>query len=145
MENEITEKIIGAAIEVHRHLGPGLLESAYEDCLCYELAERGLRFQRQLAFPVHYKTITLESNYRLDLMVEDEVIVEIKSVEATIPVHAAQLLTYLKLTNKRVGLLINFNVPMLKEGIKRVVNSFDSDFSLRLSPSLCVSASKEGL
>lgn len=143
MENEITEKVIGAAIEVHRHLGPGLLESAYEECLCFELNHRGLRFQRQLASPIRYKEILLESSYRIDLLVEDCIVVEVKSVESMVAVHAAQLLTYLKLSNKRVGLLINFNVPLLKDGVRRVVNSFDSDSSPLLSPRLCVSASRK--
>ncbi len=135
MENEITEKIIGAAIEVHRHLGPGLLESAYEECLCYELSQYGLKFRRQLPVPVFYKGINLDCDYRLDLIVEDAVIVEIKSVETMISVYAAQLLTYLKLCNKRIGLLINFNVPVLTKGLKRVANEY------RESPRLCVSAS----
>jgi GxxExxY protein len=141
VENEITEKIIGAAIEIHRHLGPGLLESAYEECLCYEMSQAGLRFQRQLVSPLRYKGVLLETGYRIDLLVEDSVIVEVKSVEALVPVFSAQLLTYLKLAGKRVGLLINFNVPMLKDGVKRVVNAFEDDSSLRLPRRLSVSAS----
>ena len=136
MENEITEAIIGAAIEVHRHLGPGLLESVYEECLCYEFSQRGLRFQRQLALPVLYKGIKLDCGYRIDLLVEDVVVVEIKSMEALLPVHGAQLLTYLKICNKRVGLLINFNVPVLTKGLKRVANDYQDP-----APRLCVSAS----
>jgi GxxExxY protein len=136
VENEITEAIIGAAIEVHRHLGPGLLESVYEECLCYELSQRELRFQRQLAAPVLYKGIKLDCGYRIDLLVENAVVVEIKSMEALLPVHGAQLLTYLKICNKRVGLLINFNVPVLIKGLKRVANDYQDQ-----TPRLCVSAS----
>ena len=120
--NEITEAVIGAAIEVHRVLGPGLLESAYEECLCHELALRALAFRRQESVPVVYKSVNLDCGYVLDLVVEDQVVVELKSVETLQPVHASQLLTYLRLLDKRVGLLINFRVPRLVEGIKRVVN-----------------------
>lgn len=123
-ENEITERIIGAAIEVHRHLGPGILESAYEACLCYELSQSGLRFQRQVHLPIHYKGINLECAYTMDLLVEDAVVVEIKATEALAPIHSAQLLTYLKSSNKRVGLLINFNVPVLENGLKRIANRY---------------------
>ena len=119
-DNQITEKIIGAAIEVHRHLGPGLLESAYEECLCYELNQFGLRFQRQVYLPIFYKGIRLASVYRMDLVIEDAVVVEIKASDDVASVHAAQLLTYLKSANMKVGLLINFNVPILKNGLKRV-------------------------
>jgi GxxExxY protein len=121
---EVTRQIIGAAIEVHRHLGPGLLESAYEECLCYELSQSGLRFQRQLAIPVQYKGLRLSCDYRLDLIVEDSVIVEIKTVDQLAPIHTAQLLTYLKATNRSLGLLINFNVPVLKDGVKRLANHY---------------------
>jgi GxxExxY protein len=121
--NQVTEKIIGAAIEIHKTLGPGLLESAYEECLCYELSRAGLHFQRQVDLPVLYKEVRLDCGYRLDLIVEDAVIVELKTVECLLPIHEAQLLTYLKMKNLRVGLLINFNVPVLKEGIKRMVNN----------------------
>jgi len=132
-ENEITKLVIGFAIEVHRALGPGLLESAYEECLCYELAKGEIRFLRQVALPVRYKGITLDCGYRMDLLLVDLVIVEIKAVESLCPIHEAQLLTYLKLAEKPVGLLINFNVPVLKEGLKRIVNRFaDSSASLRL-------------
>lgn len=120
--NDITGDIIAAAIEVHRNLGPGLLESTYEICLCHELSLRGLPFQKQLALPVHYKGIQLDAGYRIDVFVESQIIVELKSVEAIAPIHSAQLLTYLRLTNREVGLLINFNVVMLKEGIKRLIN-----------------------
>ena len=143
-ENELTEKIIGAAIEVHRHLGPGLLESAYEECLCYELKQMGLRFQRQVHLPIQYKEIRLESAYRMDLLVEDLVVVEIKASEDTAPVHASQVLTYLKVSKKRVGLLINFNMPVLKDGLKRIVNHYAGkpiSSAPRISPRLRVSAS----
>ena len=122
-ENEITERVIGCAIEVHRGLGPGLLEAAYEECLCYEMMQARLQFSRQLPLPVVYKGIKLACGYRMDLVVEDLVIVEIKALEVILPVHAAQLLTYLKLFGKSVGLLINFNEPTLIKGIRRVVNS----------------------
>ena len=124
-ENQITEKIIGCAIEVHRILGPGLLESAYEQCLCYELSQNGLPFNRQVALPVAYKGIKLDCGYIMDLVVEDLVIVELKTVEKFLPIHEAQLLTYLKLNQLEVGLLINFNVPVLRSGIKRIVNQFN--------------------
>ena len=117
--NEITEQIIGAAIEIHRVLGPGLLESAYEECLSHELKLRGLPFERQRPLPVEYKGIKLECGYRLDLLVEDTVVVEVKAVEAIEPIHEAQLLTYLRIGGWKVGLLINFNVPVLKSGIRR--------------------------
>ena len=123
-ENSITEKIIGAAIDVHKALGPGLLESAYEECLCYELKQAGLFIERQVPLPVVYKEVLLDCGYRLDVIVENSVIVELKTVEALKPIHEAQLLTYLKMTNKQIGLLINFNVPALKDGIKRIVHNF---------------------
>ena len=123
-ENDITEGIIGAAIEVHRHLGPGLLESIYEECLCYELSQAHLRFRRQVPLPIQYKTLKLGSAYKTDLVVEDMVIIEIKSTEEAPPIHAAQLLTYLKASNLSVGLLINFNVEILKDGLKRIVNNY---------------------
>jgi GxxExxY protein len=116
-----TASIIGAAIEVHRQLGPGLLESAYEQCLCHELHLRRLRFKCQVDLPVSYKGLQLDCGYKIDLIVADEVIVELKSVERILPVHEAQLLTYLKLSSKRVGLLINFNTPLLTPGIVRRV------------------------
>jgi len=118
----IAETVIGAAIEVHRALGPGLLESAYEECLCHELTLRGLRFERQVLLPMSYKGVSLDCGYRLDIVVEDSIILELKSVERLEGIHIAQLLTYLKLSGLRVGYLINFNVGMLKNGIKRVVN-----------------------
>jgi GxxExxY protein len=116
-----TASIIGAAIEVHRQLGPGLLESAYEQCLCHELHLRGLLFKCQVDLPVSYKGLQLDCGYKIDLIVADEVIVELKSVEKILPVHEAQLLTYLKLSGKTVGLLINFNTSLLTQGIVRRV------------------------
>ncbi len=116
--NQLTESIIGAAIEVHRALGPGLLESAYETCLSFELAELGLNIDRQKPLPVVYKGTGLDAGYRLDLLVEDRVIVEVKAVDQIVPIHQAQLLSYLKLSGCKVGLLINLNVPVLKNGIK---------------------------
>ncbi len=117
--NAITEQVIGAAIEVHKAIGPGLLESAYEECLCRELTVRGIAFERQVALPVEYKGVRLDCGYRLDLLVARAVVVEIKAVETVSPIHEAQLLTYLKLGRWRLGLLINFNVPVLKDGIHR--------------------------
>ena len=124
VENVLTDQIIGCAIEVHRHLGPGLLESVYEECLCYELGQIGLRFERQVHLPVIYKGVKLDCGYKLDLVVEESVVVELKSIEDVTPLHHAQLLTYLKSSNKKVGLLINFNVPILKNGLKRIVNRY---------------------
>jgi GxxExxY protein len=117
--NQMTEAVIGAGIEVHRHLGPGLLESAYEHCLCHELTLQKIPFQRQIRLPVKYKGILLDCGYRIDLLVADQVLVELKSVEKLEPVHEAQLLSYLRLGGWKVGLLMNFNVPVLKDGIKR--------------------------
>jgi len=118
--NELTGEIIGSAIEVHRTLGPGLLESAYEECLCKELSLRGIDFERQKSLPLSYKGIELDCGYRIDVLVGD-VVVEVKSVEKLLPIHDAQLLTYLKLSGRQVGLLINFNVPVLTDGIRRRV------------------------
>ena len=120
--NAITGKIIGAAISIHRALGPGLLESAYEECLAFELAELGLKVVRQKPLPITYKGVTLDCAYRLDLLVNDAVIVEVKAVDQVSPIHRAQLLSYLKLSGCKVGLLINFNVDILKKGVHRVVN-----------------------
>jgi len=117
--NKITEQIIGAAIEVHRALGPGLLESAYEECLCRELSLRCIHFERQRSLPVEYKGLKLDCGYRLDLLVAGAVVVEIKACNAIESIHEAQLLTYLKLGGWELGLLINFNVPVLKDGIRR--------------------------
>ena len=134
--NKVTEAIIGAAIEVHRTLGPGLLESAYEECLCHELRLRGIPFERQRPLPVTYKGLDLECGYRLDLLVHDAVVVEIKAVEALQPIHEAQLLTYLKLGGWKVGLLINFNVPVLKNGIRRRVLGLEESWLSALSAPL---------
>ena len=123
-EDKVTEGIIGAAIEVHVVLGPGLLESTYEECLCHELSLRGLEFQRQVPLPVVYKDVKLDCGYHMDVVVEDLVVLELKTVERLLPVHQAQLLTYLKLSGKKVGLLMNFNVAALKDGLRRVVNNF---------------------
>ena len=120
-KHQLTHEIIGAAIEVHRLLGPGLLESAYEECLCHELTLRNLGVQRQVPVPVVYKEVKLECGYRLDLVVEKRVILELKSIEAFSPVHEAVMLTYLRLSGFRIGLLINFNVSILKDGIRRFV------------------------
>jgi GxxExxY protein len=130
---KITEQVIGACIEIHKHLGPGLLESIYEECLCYELSVLGLKFERQKPLHVKYKSVNLDCGYRLDLVIEDKIILELKTVEHLLPIHEAQLLTYLKLSGLTLGLLINFNVPVLKNGVKRIANNFvDSSASLRL-------------
>jgi GxxExxY protein len=125
--NQITEKVIGAAIEVHRALGPGLLESVYEECLCHELNLREIPYERQKALPVEYKGKRLDLGYRVDLLVADKVVVEIKSVTTLEPIHEAQLLTYLKLGKWQAGLLINFNQSTLKSGVKRIVNNLKED------------------
>ncbi len=122
-ENDISKEIIGAAIKVHKELGPGLLESAYQACLFYELIQLGLKVEREKALPVIYEEVELDCGYRLDLIVEDKVIVELKSVKELTDIHMAQILTYLKLSDCRLGLLINFNSVLLKNGIKRVVNN----------------------
>ena len=121
--NKITGEIIDAAIAVHRALGPGLLESAYEACLVYELNQRGLRVQRQVELPIHYREVDIQVGYRLDLLVEDAVIVELKAVEVIKPIHKVQLLSYLRLADKRLGLLINFHEELLKDGVSRVANN----------------------
>jgi GxxExxY protein len=122
-DNKLTEKIIGCAIEVHRNLGPGLLESAYQECLLFELTKLGLKVEKQLALPIVYKDIKLDHGYRIDLLVEDSIVIEIKTVECFTDVHFAQILTYLKLGNYPIGLLINFHTKLLKNGIKRFINS----------------------
>jgi len=121
--NDISGQIVDAALKVHSALGPGLLESTYETCLLFELHRRGLRAQRQVELPVIYDGVRIDCGYRIDLLVDDAVIVEIKSVESLTPLHQAQLLTYLKLSGRKLGLLINFNVPHLKDGIKRFANN----------------------
>ena len=122
--DQITRQIIGAAIEVHKAIGPGLLESAYQACLAFELRQRGLRVDEQVPLPVVYKDVRLDCGYRLDLLVEDSVIVEIKAVEQLCSIHDAQLLSYLRIAHKQVGLLINFHNRVLKDGLKRIVNEF---------------------
>ncbi len=119
---EVTGKIIDAAMNVHSALGPGLLESAYEACLLFELHKKGLKAEKQVALPVIYEDVKIDVGYRIDLLVEDVVIVELKSVESVLPIHQAQLISYLKLSGRKVGLLINFNVEHLKEGIRRLVH-----------------------
>ncbi|NTW59966.1 MAG: GxxExxY protein [Nitrospirae bacterium] len=118
--NAITENIIGCAIEVHRNLGPGLLESVYDKAMCYEIGAKGMRFQNQLVVPILYKGTTL-GEHRIDMIVEDEIIVELKAVDRMDPVFKAQILSYMRMTNKKLGLLINFNVPYLKDGIQRII------------------------
>ena len=119
--NELTGEVIGSAIEVHKTLGPGMLESTYEECLCRELLLRNIPFDRQKALPIHYKGVDLDCGYRLDIVVENRVIIELKACDELKPIHKAQLLTYLKLTGIKIVLLLNFNVPVLKEGIKRLI------------------------
>ncbi len=118
---ELSSRIIGAAIEVHKMVGPGLLESAYEDCLCHELSLRGIAYERQCLMPMEYKSLHIEDAYRLDILVEDAVVVELKACAAVTRLHEAQLLTYMRLGGWRLGLLINFHVPVLRDGIKRLV------------------------
>lgn len=122
-ENEISYKVIGAAIELHKNLGPGLLESVYENALAYDLREAGLDVKQQIPMPLIYKEVNMDNGYRLDLLIENKVIIEIKSVESIAPVHFSQTLTYLKLSNTKLGLLINFNTDKLKDGIHRIVNN----------------------
>ena len=122
--NDLSYGIIGAGIEVHRGVGPGLLESTYRTCMIYELRERGMSVVSEQSIPVRYKTLTLASNYRIDLLVEDTIIVELKSVEIVLPVHHAQVLSYLRHTKKPLGLLMNFNVAVLAEGVERIKNGY---------------------
>ena len=123
--NQISSKVIGAAIDIHKSLGPGLLESAYEECLCHELYLRSISYERQKALPVLYKSKKLDCGYRLDIVVENLIILELKSCEKFEPIHKAQLLTYLKLSKLNLGLLLNFNVPLMRDGIMRVVNELE--------------------
>jgi GxxExxY protein len=123
--NKISGEILESAIEVHKQLGPGLLESVYEICLCKELALRNIPFKRQISLPITYKNEKLESDFKIDLLIHDEIIVELKAVDTLLPVHNSQLLIYLRLANKRLGLLINFNVSKLKDGFQRVINGYD--------------------
>lgn len=122
--NRITQAVIGAAIEVHKNLGPGLLESAYEACVAFELVDCGLKIEQQKSLPLIYKQVALDCGYRLDILVEQKVVVEIKAIDKLLAIHEAQLLSYLKLTGCKVGLLINFNTRVLKDGIVRIVNNF---------------------
>ena len=128
--DDLSNRVLGCAIEVHRELGPGLLESTYEQCLAYELNQTGIVFKIQQPIPVAYKEIKLECGYRVDLFVDDRLIIELKSVEQLLKIHEAQLLTYLKLTQCPVGLLINFNVPILKQGVKRMLNTSSKSQSI---------------
>ena len=117
----LTDQVIGFAIEIHRHLGPGLLESTYEECVCYELNENGIRFKRQVPLPVVYKSVRLDCGYRIDIVVEERLILELKSTERLLPIHEAQVLTYMRLSGIPTGLLLNFNTPVLKDGIRRLM------------------------
>jgi GxxExxY protein len=120
-KDPLTKIVIGSAIEVHRHLGPGLLESVYEECLCHELSTLGIEFERQVQLPLEYKGVSLEYGLRLDILIPGKLVIELKTVEKIMPIHEAQLLTYLKLASIPTGLLINFNVPVLRDGIRRMV------------------------
>jgi len=131
-ENQLTEQVIGAAVEVHKALGPGLLEGIYQDCMEVELGLRGICFQGQVPVRLQYKGHEVGADLRVDLVVGGKVVVELKAVDALLPVHEAQLLTYLRLTDCRVGLLVNFNVPVLREGIRRMVNRYDDSAPQRL-------------
>ena len=121
--NRLTERVIGLCIEVHEHLGPGLLESAYQTCLAFELEEAGLSFEKEIHLPIRYKGRTLDANYRMDFVVEDRLVLELKAVETVLPIHEAQVLTYLRLSGHSIGLLINFNANLLKQGIRRLVHN----------------------
>ncbi len=125
--NQLSSRIIGAAIEVHKTLGPGLLESTYEECLCHELGLQGLKYDRQVNLPVCYKDKQLDCGYRVDVIVERTIILELKAVDAILPIHKAQLLTYLKLSNIQLGLLLNFNIPLMRDGLHRIVNQLKQD------------------
>src|SRR5262245_48750273 len=129
LHEEITEKILGAAMKVHTALGAGCLESTYDACLRYQLQQDGIHFDHQVRLPVLYNNVQVDAGYRIDLLVENCIIVELKAVEKLLPLHVAQVLTYLKLSGRKVGLLINFNVPHLRQGLKRVVNGYEQDFS----------------
>jgi GxxExxY protein len=142
--DRLTQLIIGAAIEVHRQMGPGLMESVYEECLCYELSHLGLRFERQSHLPILYKGMKLASGFKMDFLVEDAVVLELKTVDHILPVHCAQLLTYLKLSGKRVGLLLNFNEPILKKGLKRLVNQFQDPTKAPVPSALSARQPEEG-
>ena len=121
--NDLSGKVIGASIEVHRHLGPGLLESAYQQCLVFELEQQGLKVATEVILPLTYKGLNREHGYRIDLLVEGQLVVELKAVDKLMPINVAQILSYLKMGNYKLGLLINFNVPQLKQGVKRIINN----------------------
>lgn len=121
--NDLSGKVIGASIEVHRHLGPGLLESAYQQCLVFELEQQGFKVATEVILPLTYKGLNLEHGYRIDLLVEGQLVVELKAVDKLMPINVAQILSYLKMGNYKLGLLINFNVPQLKQGVKRIINN----------------------
>lgn len=133
-----TDAVIGALIEVHRHLGPGLMESAYEACLCAELAERGLRFERQRPVPINYKGVHLDAGYRLDVVVGDRILLELKAVERLLPIHEAQVITYLRLSRLSVGLLVNFNVTALRNGLRRLTPEYPNSLETFRSSALPV-------
>jgi GxxExxY protein len=133
-KDPISEAVIGFCIRIHRELGPGLLDNAYEECLCYELPKAGSRFERQKPLPLAYETVRLDCGYRIDLVVEDKLVVELKTVDSLLPIHEAQLLTYLKLSEISAGLLINFNVPVLVQGVKRLVNNYQPHSAEALLP-----------
>ena len=122
--NDLTGAIIGAAIEVHRNLGPGLLESAYESCLMWELRQKNLKVEPQVPVPIRYKGLQLDAGYRIDLLVQEKIIVELKAIDKIQPIHTAQVLTYLKMTELKMALILNFNVELMRSGIKRIVNKF---------------------
>ncbi|WP_419663440.1 hypothetical protein Dvar_37610 [Desulfosarcina variabilis str. Montpellier] len=124
--NKLSGEIIGAAIEVHKNLGPGLLESTYEECLCFELSLQDIEFKRQVNLPAIYKGNKIDCGYRIDIVVEKSIILELKAIDAILPIHKAQLLTYLKLSNLQLGFLLNFNIPLMRDGIHRMVNDFKS-------------------
>ena len=121
IQEKLTERVLGAAIAVHKHLGPGLLESVYEACLCREFDIQGIVYKRQVPLPIEYKGVHLDAGYRMDLVVEDQIVLELKSVEELLPIHEAQLMTYLRLSGMKIGFLMNFNVAVLKNGVKRRV------------------------
>lgn len=130
-ENELSKLVFEAGLKIHRKIGPGLLESVYEECLAYELAKQGLKVQRQYSLPLFYDNITIPTSYRLDLLVEEKLIIEVKTVEELSDLHLAQLLTYLKLSDCKLGLIINFNSLLFKNGVRRVINGYLEDFNLR--------------
>jgi GxxExxY protein len=134
--NDLTGEVIGAAIEVHKHLGPGLLESAYEECLCHELRAGGIAYERQKPLPINYKGIALDCGYRLDVVVKKTIVLELKSCERIEDIHRAQLLTYLRLSGLKLGLILNFNVPIMKEGIVRIVNNLGEEIGGKQSADL---------